>query len=96
MEICRLQLRAYIYDVGRGYAAHEDVGMLMELNPSSWFCNSVTDVFVCRNRVRRYLAGGAPIEQGKVSNVNVTCPLGRSLGVNHEKGARVIDVQFRG
>ena len=39
--------------------------------------------------------GFAPLEEGKVLDINVTSPLGRSLRLDHKNGSSIIDEKVR-
>ena len=83
-----------ICDICRWNASHVDIRMLVELNSASGLGHRITDIKIGRDGNRREMSIAAPIQKGKVSNVDMSSALGWGLCFNHKYGAGVIHVKL--
>ena len=87
----REEVRVSLRGVRRWNPTHVEIGMLMEFDATGRLCHRVADILVCANGDGLKLVGFAPLEEGKVLDINVTSPLGRSLLLDHKNGSSIVD-----
>ena len=65
--------------------------MLVELDLACRFSHGVADILIGADRKGLQLLGLAPVEQGKVLDINVLSAFGRGLSLYHKNGTGVIN-----
>ena len=79
------------WDVRGWSATHVLIGMLMELDAPSCLGQGIADVCVGGNGFGFELSRIAPLEEGKVADIDMAGTFRGCLGIDHEDCACVID-----